>query len=90
MVKGIIKGPGCGKTKELIEIAAEEHSVIVCQNVDRMLEKIHAYGYTGIEVISFADYLTHAPDFHKTYCIDDLGSLANFINIAAFTFTKED
>jgi len=55
-ITGIVDGRGTGKTKKLIDIATEEHATIVCENPERMLSKLHAYGKSGIFVISYEDF----------------------------------
>lgn len=83
----IIKGPrGTGKTKQLIEFAEKTGAVIVCENVNRMIEKCHGYGKIGLTVISYADYLNLVDLSENTkYCIDDMESFCAYANIKAFT-----
>ena len=55
----IIGGQGTGKTKELIRIAYEKNATVVCETPDRMVEKMHAYGYVGIRCISYEEYISN-------------------------------
>lgn len=90
MVKGIIKTRGSGKTKELIEFAAETGATIVCENPDRMIAKIHGYEKTGIRVISYGDFMVQSETDNTTkYCIDELENFCEYLNISAFTFVKD-
>ena len=57
----IISGnQGSGKTRVLVAKAAHSNGVIVCGDVERMIEKIHAYGYTGIDVVSYDEFIENA------------------------------
>ena len=52
----IIGARGIGKTKKLIEKASMSDGLIVCKDPTSMLEKIHEYGYSRIQVVSYKDY----------------------------------
>ena len=54
----IIDKRGSGKTSRLMLIAKEyENTLFVCGNPKAMEQKAHAYGITGIEFISYYDFL---------------------------------
>lgn len=88
----VIGGQGTGKTKELIEIAHSQNAVIVCETPDRMVEKIHGYGFVGIECISYADYIAIGADKenaqpNKKYVVDDIESFLYFISKGTIAFS---
>ena len=57
----IISGnQGSGKTRALVAEASHSNGVIVCRDVERMIEKIHAYGYIGIDVVSYDEFIENA------------------------------
>ena len=53
----IIDNKSSGKTHQLMEIAKANNAVFVCSNPRAMEAKAHAYGITGINFISYYDYL---------------------------------
>lgn len=90
MVKSIIRSRGTGKTKELIEQAVNLNATIVCEDVDRMTQKIHAYGYTGIRVISYLEFWAVEDQIDSNgYCIDELEKFCEVVGIKAFTLIKD-
>lgn len=56
MIK-IIDRRGTGKTSRLFLLAKANNGVIVCKNPNRMREKAYAYGITGLDFISYTDYI---------------------------------
>lgn len=88
----IIGGQGTGKTKELIAIANAQNAVIVCETPDRMVEKIHGYGYVGIECISYEDYIAIGADKAnaqpgKKYVVDDIEGFLYHISKGTIAFS---
>lgn len=88
----IIGGQGTGKTRELIKIAHQQNAVVVCETPDRMVEKIHAYGYVGIECISYAEYLALGVDrenapLAKQYVVDDIEAFLYYISRGTIAFS---
>jgi len=77
----IIKGPvGSGKTKELIAVAAESgNSVIVTGRVESIIEKIHRYGYTNIQVVSYEEFL-HEAKKDLNYFIDKMDDFIEYLS----------
>ena len=86
----IIGGQGTGKTKQLIEIAHNKNAIIVCETPDRMIAKIHGYGYVGIQCISYAEYLaagTDAAASENQYVVDDIEAFLYFISKGTIAFS---
>ena len=84
----VIGGQGTGKTKELIEIAREKNAVIVCETPDRMVAKIHGYGYVGIQCISYEEYIAEGKEKSgKQYVVDDIEALLYFISKGTIAFS---
>lgn len=54
----IIGGRSSGKTMNLMLLAKETGSAIVCSNPAAMRAKSHAYGLTGIDFISYEDLMS--------------------------------
>lgn len=86
----IFKGArGTGKTRELIEYAFENEYTIVCENPERMMERIYSMGYATIRVISYQDYLDLLMNIEtpipEGYVIDEIESFLRVIQIEGFT-----
>ena len=89
----IIGGQGTGKTKQLIEIAHQKNAIIVCETPERMVAKIHGYGYVGIQCISYAEYLaadTDAAASGKQYVVDDIEAFLYFVSKGTIAFSVSD
>ena len=56
-MKKIIDKRGTGKTSRLFLLAKTDNGVIICKNPNRMREKAYAYGITGLDFISYTDYI---------------------------------
>jgi hypothetical protein len=50
-------GKGTGKTKELAQKAKETNGILVCENPTKMRERIYKYGITGVNIISYDDFV---------------------------------
>lgn len=90
----IIEDRGTGKTRRLMEEAYNNNGIFVCQNAYPMREKANAYGFTGLKIISFEEFIENiqphtmysdvmkqgykAPSGENIY-IDELEGLVNFI-----------
>ena len=48
-------GRGIGKTKMLLEQAADNKGIVVCSDPDIMRTRAHKYGITGLDIISYKD-----------------------------------
>ena len=91
----IIGGQGTGKTRELIRIAYEKNATVVCETPDRMVEKMHAYGYVGIQCISYAEYIALGADRENapagaSYVVDDIEAFLYFISKGTIAFSVSD
>ena len=91
----IIGGQGTGKTKQLIEIAHQKNAIIVCETPERMVAKVHGYGYVGIQCISYAEYLAAGADPEaqtsgKQYVVDDIEAFLYFISKGTIAFSVSD
>ena len=53
----IIDGRGTGKTSRLLLLAKENNGIVVCAYPEWMREKAYAYGLTGIDFISYTDFI---------------------------------
>lgn len=53
----IIDGRGTGKTSRLMLFAKEHNAIFVCANPEAMRVKAEAYGITGLQFMSYYDYL---------------------------------
>ena len=86
MIK-IIGTTSTGKTGRLLLLAKENNGIIVCKNPDKMREKAHAYGLTGIEFIGYGDYIFIPKDNDKPVYIDDLSEFLKVYdkNITGYT-----
>ena len=73
----IIEGRGTGKTSRLMLIAKEQNAIFVCSNPHAMEYKAKAYGLTGIQFVSYHDFVTNIYD--GKYVIDELEDFLNAI-----------
>ena len=48
-------GRGTGKTRTLLQRAADEGATIACAEPDVMRERAHKYGIVGLNIISYED-----------------------------------
>jgi hypothetical protein len=92
----IIDERGTGKTGRLLLLAKENNGIIVCANPDRMRERAHLYGLTGIDFLSYSDYgeflcgHRHGLEGRKIF-IDELDTFLSSIctNIKGYTLSLE-
>lgn len=86
----IIDKRGAGKTSRLMLLAKEAQGIIVCSNPLKLREKAHCYGITGLDFISYEDYLSY--EFEKPIFIDELDRFLKFYDnyIAGYTISNED
>lgn len=95
----IVASRGTGKTRALMEEAYKNNGLFVCQNAHRMFEKANAYGFNGLKIISFRDFIDEIEPHtmysdvaiqgyqHESGCdiyIDELEGLVNFICLNKF------
>ena len=93
----IIDNRGTGKTSRLLLLAKENNGVVVCFNPQRLIEKSHIYGITGIKFMSYAEFISGVEQVSGPIYIDDLEFLASYItkrnftsNLEGYTLSTED
>lgn len=74
----IIDDRGSGKTSRLMLLAKEAHGTIICSNPHAMEQKARAYGLTGINFMSYHDFLHSKGSEVGNYYIDELESFAQY------------
>lgn len=81
-------GKGIGKTKMLLERAADTNGTIVCADPDKMRARAHKYGITGLNIISYEELTagTETPTY-----IHDINKFvaAKFGNVSGYTQCNE-
>ena len=90
----IIDKKSSGKTGRLFLLAKENNGVVVCANPTAMREKAYGYGITGIDFISYEEYLyplSEAYDTSKPVYIDELEKMliAYDSMIAGYSLSEE-
>lgn len=53
----IIDGRGTGKTSRLLLLAKEHDGIVICAYPEWMREKAYKYGLTGIDFISYTEFI---------------------------------
>lgn len=88
----IIDARGSGKTSRLMLLAQENNGILVCGNPHGMAAKAKAYGLTGFDIISYADYFQQNYEYGKPCFIDELDLCLRHWedNIAGYSLTLED
>ena len=77
-MRKIVRGPGSGKTKEIMNYCAQEGAAFVCKNPDAMRVKAHAYGYK-IEILSYLDFL-QTPEYNQYNAyLDDIEEYLEYV-----------
>ena len=67
----IIDDRASGKTGRLMLLAKESEGTIICSNPRAMAQKARAYGITGINFMSYGDFLTSSGLSINNYYIDE-------------------
>jgi hypothetical protein len=88
---------GTGKTSRLLLLAKENNGVVVCMHPEKMKEKAYQYGLTGIDYVSYGEYINFLTGYGSRTCvgrkifIDELEFfLTNFSSdIAGYTVSLE-
>lgn len=85
----IIDGRGTGKTSRLLLLAKENNGVIVCKDPLAMREKAYRYGITGIDFISYREFI-HKHLTQPVY-IDEIDLFLQIlnINVDGYTISEE-
>lgn len=90
----IIDGRGTGKTSRLMLLAKENDAIFVCNDPHCMEAKAQAYGITGIQFVSYYDYLRlNYNSKHKNVVIDELEFFLNHIlkgQLIGYTLSYDD
>ena len=84
-MKKIVREPGSGKTKEIMEYCANENATLVCKNPDAMRVKVHSYGFK-INISSYLDFLQTADYNQNNAYLDDIEDFLKIIgcNVKGF------
>lgn len=90
----IIDGRGTGKTSRLMLLAKEHNALFVCENPDAMQVKAEAYGITGLQFVSYYDYLRFQYETDKeNIVIDELEVLLKHMlngHLVGYTLSNND
>ena len=85
----IIDGRATGKTSRLLLLAKENDGVVVCKDPLIMRDKAYRYGITGIEFMSYRDFI-HKHPTQPVYIDEiDLFLQALNINVDGYTISEE-
>lgn len=74
----IIGNVDTGKTRKLLELAKAQDGVVCCETPQRMRQKAHAYGITGLDIVSW-DEINLACAMNQPVFIDDLDQFIQYI-----------
>ena len=87
----IIEGRGTGKTSRLMLLAKENNAIFVCANPNAMRYKAEQYGLSGIEFVSYHDFVTNVYD--GNYVVDELEGFLSAImgqnKLIGYTISQE-
>lgn len=90
----IIDGRSTGKTSRLMLLAKENNGIIVCANPEALRQKAYNYGITGIDYISYRDYinLLHGVNIHRNIYIDEIEGFLKALNptISGYSLSEEN
>lgn len=88
----IIDKRGAGKTLRLMLLAKENNGIIVCADPKTLKIKSEVYGLTGIDFISYDDFLNGGYNCRKKVFIDEIDVLLRKIeeNTMGYTISLED
>ena len=91
-MKQIFDDRSSGKTSRLILLAKEAGGIVVCRHPAAMKEKAIGYGITGVDFVSYQDYLDFILSNEKPVFIDELSSFWKYFdpNFIGYTETKEE
>ena len=86
----IIGNRSTGKTKALLELAKENRATVACKNPNAMRQKAYAYGFTGIDFISYEELFN---GFTGKVMIDEIEKSMKYfsdVDMVGYTLTNED
>lgn len=95
----IIDKKSSGKTSRLLLLAKENNGVVVCKDPQKMRDKAHNYGITGIDFISYSQFDSDVSqsypsdtNYGKPVFIDEIDEYLKQLhyNIQGYTISKED
>ena len=89
----IVDKRGTGKTSRLLLLAKENNGIVICVNPLHAREKAHAYGLTGIDFMSYTEYITNSDKINKPIYIDDIEGFMSCLsrnNLSGYTLSNED
>lgn len=91
-MKQIFDDRASGKTSRLILLAKEAGGIVVCRHPAAMKEKAIGYGITGVDFVSYQDYLTFILSNDKPVFIDELSCFWKYFdpNFIGYSETKEE
>ena len=91
-MKQIFDDRASGKTSRLILLAKEAGGIVVCRHPAAMKEKAIGYGITGVDFVSYQDYLNFILSNKKPVFIDELSCFWKYFdpNFIGYTETKEE
>lgn len=97
MIK-IIGECSTGKTGRLFLLAKENNGIVVCKNPESMRVKAHTYGLSGIEFMSYNDYIITNFKFNnqpgllnierKPVYIDEIGEFIKVYDNTVLGYTE--
>lgn len=93
----IIDDRSTGKTGRLMLLAKDTGALFVCENPYAMKQKAHAYGITGIDFISYYDFLDGNKlrgMRDKPVVIDEMETMVKYQNpslkVIGYSISKDD
>ena len=91
-MKQIFDDRASGKTSRLILLAKEAGGIVVCRHPAAMKEKAIGYGITGVDFVSYQDYLDFIVSNEKPVFIDELSCFWKYFdpNFIGYSETKEE
>lgn len=75
----IIDDRASGKTSRLMLIAKENNATFVCANPHAMMTKAHSYGITGLNFMSYYDFINSRGTNIGSYVIDEVLSFIEYM-----------
>ena len=89
----IIDDRGSGKTGRLMLLAKEMGAKLVCSNPPAMRSKAYSYGITGIDFVSYEDFICGFVGPEDKVLIDEIEVFANYFTggkLVGYTLSNED
>lgn len=86
---------GIGKTKALCNYVYEnylERGVLVCRDTTKMLNKLHNWGYKGIKVVDYDEFLNMSAKerCNHLYYIDNVNRFMSYAGVDGWTYNVPD